>query len=73
MIFYGKTFQEKQIERKGRDYDDDVRKLKGEIERWRREASAVVDTYYVASGKLVIDGQDGYDPIRALRIHLERG
>lgn len=45
--------------------------LGAEVERWRKEAKAVVDTYYVASGKMVIDGQDGYDPIRALRVHLE--
>lgn len=37
----------------------------------RQKAKAVVDTYYVASGKMVIDGQDGYDPIRALRIISE--
>lgn len=37
----------------------------------REKAKAVVDTYYVASGKMVIDGQDGYDPIRALRIIAE--
>lgn len=30
-----------------------------------------VDVYYVASGKMVIDDQDGYGPLREMRIFLE--
>lgn len=37
----------------------------------RQAAQAAVDTYYVASGKVVIDGQDGYNPLRKLRLICE--
>jgi len=30
-----------------------------------------VDMYYVASGKIVIDEQDGYGPLREMRLFLE--
>jgi hypothetical protein len=42
MIFYGKTFAEKQLEDKGSRYDDDLRKAKEEISRLKAELAAAV-------------------------------
>jgi len=57
---------------------DVIAEKNAEITRLR-EALAVaglimqraIDCYYVASGKTVIDGQDGYGPLREMRLFLE--